>query len=232
MDAKTKAGEVWFGYGRWAAPYWFVGMEPGGSDDHASYESWLRLGGGELIDCRAHHLDSNAHAPAVVTEWHRDHEPPTQSTWRKLIQMLMAYEAKPTDMDTVREYQRVPWGSIAGETALIELSSLHAPSLAAEVVGRTSHRKDRIALIKRRMEENQPKFALFYGTGYREEYEKIVGGTFDANGGCWSGNTLCVLARHPIGVGAPGEDFWIDLGRRVRATVDGGSGTALASTGE
>jgi hypothetical protein len=30
---KALAAEQWFGYGRWAAPYWFVGMEPGGQDD-------------------------------------------------------------------------------------------------------------------------------------------------------------------------------------------------------
>jgi hypothetical protein len=226
MDAKTKAAEIWYGYGRWTAPFWFVGMEPGGTDDHASYESWLRLGGGELIDCRAHHLDSNEHAPTVVTEWHRDHEPPTQPTWRKLIQLLLAYEGKPTDMDAVREYQRAPWGSLDGETALIELSSLHAPSLAAEVEGRKSHRKDRIALIKRRLAEYQPKFAVFYGAGYRDEYEQIAG-KFDANGFVWSDATLCVLVRHPVGVGAPGEDFWIDLGRQVRAAVEHGPKVAL-----
>jgi len=30
-DAREMA-RSWFGYGRWSAPYWFVGMEPGGDD--------------------------------------------------------------------------------------------------------------------------------------------------------------------------------------------------------
>src|SRR5579875_2052620 len=47
------------GYGSWSARYWFVGMEPGGSDDRETYASWLRLGGTDLIDLRAHNLDWN-----------------------------------------------------------------------------------------------------------------------------------------------------------------------------
>lgn len=56
VDAKTLAAESWYGYGPWDAPYWFIGMEPGGDDTHASYEAWEALGGHELIDCREHHL--------------------------------------------------------------------------------------------------------------------------------------------------------------------------------
>lgn len=31
------AAESWFGYGRWGAPYCFIGMESGGADKHGSY---------------------------------------------------------------------------------------------------------------------------------------------------------------------------------------------------
>lgn len=59
MDSGTKAAaaEKWYGYGTWDAPYWFVGKEPGGADDPEQCASWLRLGGGELIDCRQHDSD-------------------------------------------------------------------------------------------------------------------------------------------------------------------------------
>jgi hypothetical protein len=56
-DAKALAAERWYGYGRWNAPYWFVCKEPGGVDEPEQYASWLRLGAGELIDCRAPDLD-------------------------------------------------------------------------------------------------------------------------------------------------------------------------------
>lgn len=44
-DAKAAAAKSWFGYGRWNAKYWFIGMEPGGNDGHASYEAtnWIRF---------------------------------------------------------------------------------------------------------------------------------------------------------------------------------------------
>jgi hypothetical protein len=49
-----------YGYGRWDAPYWFIGPEPGQARDENNdlmprAKSWLDLGGGELIDCHAFH---------------------------------------------------------------------------------------------------------------------------------------------------------------------------------
>src|SRR5581483_2105840 len=96
-DAKDRAARSWFGYGEWSAPFWFIGMEPGGDDDHASYESWERLGGGSLIDCKAHHDDSNAHQGSRITHWHDAGVPPIQGTWGPLIRALLAYKSDPTD---------------------------------------------------------------------------------------------------------------------------------------
>lgn len=49
-------------YGRWAAPYWFVGMELVRHRAGLAYESCLRLGSDELVDCK--HLDTG------FTGWH------------------------------------------------------------------------------------------------------------------------------------------------------------------
>jgi hypothetical protein len=89
-NPKARAARSGLGYGRWEAPYWFVGMEPGGEDADASYETWWeQFGGAELIDCREHHLASNS------TDWHRDNRPPTQRTWLRLIPLVLAYEGEP-----------------------------------------------------------------------------------------------------------------------------------------
>jgi hypothetical protein len=48
QSCKALAAEQWFGYGRWAAPYWFAGMEPGGQDDARVYETWHELGAPEI----------------------------------------------------------------------------------------------------------------------------------------------------------------------------------------
>jgi hypothetical protein len=42
-------------------------MEPGGTEEASSYESWLRLGGGELIDCKQHHLDTDSRVGTATT---------------------------------------------------------------------------------------------------------------------------------------------------------------------
>jgi hypothetical protein len=189
-DLKALAARNWFGYGRWDAPYWFIGMEPGGTDDLASYEEWMRLGGTELIDCRAHHLGTK------LTKWHGGHRPPTQPTWRRLIQLLLGYKGKPADLDSASIYQRDSWGSLNGDTALLEVSALHAKNLAA-TVDRNAYRDRRIAILKGRLETNRPKFVVFYGLGYQSVYEKIANARFDANGYACRGSTLCVLVVGP-----------------------------------
>ena len=81
IEPKALAAERWFGYGRWDAPYWFVGKEPGGADEPEQYASWLRLGGGELIDCRSHDRDGSASDDAML--WHGK-AGRLQPSWRPL----------------------------------------------------------------------------------------------------------------------------------------------------
>ncbi len=219
-DAKALAAERWFGYGRWDAPYWFIGMEPGGDDTHASYEAWLALGGGELIDCRAHHqweLETKGIDNPHWTKWHRRKNNVTQSTWRPLIQTLLAFKDEPSDLESVRLYQRDEWGSTKGETAVIELNALHAPNLAA-TVDREKHRPYRIRTIHERMESYQPMFVVFYGIGYRPFYEQIVGERFAEGGFTRSGDTLCALVPHPARSGKK-RTWWGDFAGRLRTAT-------------
>ncbi len=212
-DARDDAARRWFGYGRWDAPYWFVGMEPGGTDDNTSYDVWRALGGTELIDCQKHHLCSG------YTRWHGNDRPPTQSTWRRLIQALLAFKGEPTDMDTVSRYQRNSFGSEHGETAVIELSALHAPNLQADV-DRIVHRDARVEDLRRRIETYQPRFSIFYGTTYRYEYARVAG-AFGADGTAQLKDTLCVLVPHPTAPAGPAPAYWVALGRAIRCRLDG-----------
>lgn len=224
-DPKALAARSWFGYGRWDAPYWFIGMEPGGTDDHASYEVWMQLGGTELIDCRAHHLGTN------FSKWHGGHRPPTQPTWRRLIQLLLGYEGKPADGDAVSIYQHDKWGALGGDTALLEVSALHAKNLAT-LVNRNAYRDQRIATLKERLEAYRPKFVVFYGLGYKGIYAKIANARFDARGYAWRGSSLCALVVGPTGPNIPAEmkspEWWVMKGREMRAAAEEGSRLELA----
>ena len=221
-DAKALAAERWFGYGRWDAPYWFVGKEPGGADEPEQYASWLRLDrdGSGLIDCRGHDEDcATADSPM---KWHGDRLR-LQPTWRPLIALLLAYQGAPAyDRIAVRRYQDEDWGSVAGETALIELSAVAARSTSVEDALRLTHLPERIATIRTRTAEHRPKLVLFYGGGrdpifgrpYIERWSEIAGLTLEPNTIVRQDGTAYVATPHPTAHGLT-TAFWTDLGRRL-----------------
>jgi hypothetical protein len=137
--------------------------------------------------------------------------------------MALGYEGAPTDPEDVRRYQRDRLGRSDADTLLIELSAVNAPNLSVQVAERESHRAKRIATIRRRMEENTPKFVVFYGVTYRGEYEKVVGGPFDGvDGGRKPPESGCGLRSV--------EDF-PSLSRRPRPLRRVGSPSATLLTG-
>ncbi len=226
LDAKTQAAEKWFGYGRWDAPFWFVGKEPGGSDEPEQYASWLRLGGGELIDLRAHDLDCAP--PGSVMLWHGDRAR-LQATWRPLIALLLAYQGVPAyDREAIRRYQDQRWGSVAGETALIELSAVAAPSTSAGEALRLAHLPERISTIRRRLSEHRPRFVVFYGGGndpvfgkpYIERWSEIAGVPLAQNEIAVRDGIAFVATPHATAHGIT-NDFWTDLGSRMAAACRG-----------
>lgn len=226
IDAKAAAAESWFGYGRWNAKYWFIGMEPGGDDGHASYEAWHHLGGTELIDCRAHHLWKREVLGLEDPKWTRWHDDApgrrTQPTWRRLIQLLLAYKGESTNLDDVHQYQKHKLGRLDGETAIIELGALHAPSLATKA-DRESFRDQRIALMRSRLIENEPVFALCYGYAFAEQYARVVGQKFDADGFAWCGPTLCALTPGPTSrppSPASNPHWWTEKGKKMREIIE------------
>jgi len=93
-----------FGYGRWEAPYWFIGPEQAQAreeNDDLKYRlrAWLQLGAGELCDCRDF--------PSLIGEesWHRG-KPRLQPTWRPWMLLLSAllydsfFDRHPTQLIT------------------------------------------------------------------------------------------------------------------------------------
>jgi hypothetical protein len=228
-DVTALAAKDWYGYGTWNAPYWFIGPEPGmakneGDNLEARCDAWEKLGSPELLDCALHHRTFG------LTKWHdrtvsmnlpingATMRPPTQSTWRRLIALLLAYKGERTDNDAIGDYQASSWGSTSGETCVVELSALAANSLAT-VRDRGTFLDERCAHLRKRMLENKPVFAVMYGLRAKMSYEGIACAQFDANGYAWVGQTLCVIVKHPTARRGHPPMWWAAKGQQMRMAI-------------
>lgn len=141
---------------------------------------------------------------------------------------MFAFEGLPTDLGSVLIYQHAKLGARDGDTAVVELGALHAPGLGTEV-DRETFRKARIAILHERLKEHLPAFALCYGYGFRDQFERVVGAPFDAQGFAWCGRTLCVMAPGPTSFlrGKPTPwakpEWWFALGKQMRVMVNAGT---------
>jgi hypothetical protein len=200
-----------YGYGRWDAPFWFIGPEAGmaktGDSLERRYQSWKTLEFQPVVDCHAHHRGFG------FSKWHQPH-PPTQATWRQLIRLLLSYKGQPTDLETIRLYQRDQWGSSTGETCVIELLGLASPNMRTPQ-DRTTFLSRRMARIREEAQVRSGEFIVMYGIGQREEWEWIAGAKFDSDGICRMGKTPVALAFHPVAPGST-NDYWVNLGKRLR----------------
>ena len=201
-----------YGYGRWSAPYWFIGPEQGQAPEENDdlvprVKAWRELGGGELTDCREFH--------ALIGEkrWHRE-QPKLQSTWRPLLLLLMTFLGKDTDRDTLRKYQRDEWGRLDGETCVIELSGLAARNFTVPR-DRESFRRERVTFIRERILQNSPELVVMYGTSETEHWTKIAGNQFPKENTMRVGSTILACTPHPTSYGMR-NDYWTSLGVRLR----------------
>jgi hypothetical protein len=204
-----------FGYGRWEAPYWFIGPEQGmGPHENGQLgprvEAWLRLGGRELCDCREFH--------ALIGEerWHRQ-RPRLQPTWRPLLLLLATVLDTPIQNDALRRYQRDHWGTLNGETCAIELSGLAAPNLMAPGL-HGLFLDERVGVIRDRIQQYKPKLVVMYGNHDLPAWETIAAQPFPQTGILSVGPTVLVTTPHPVSHGSTNE-YWTRLGLELRRIV-------------
>lgn len=201
-----------FGYGRWEAPYWFIGPEqgqaPAENDDLLPrLRAWHGLGRGELNDCRSFH--------ALIGEkrWHRE-LPRLQPTWRPLLLLLMTFLGRPTDNESLRRYQRDSWGTLTGEACVIELSGLAAHSLKVNRE-RECFREERITVIRARIHQHKPALVVMYGLSQSKDWNAIAGQTFPPDNILKVGPTILAVTPHPTSHGIP-NTYWTQLGMKLR----------------
>jgi hypothetical protein len=220
--------DSFYGYGSFAAPYWFIGMEEGGGkqlDEIARrLAAWDERGRYPLEDLRDYHF-------AVGITDHFDGAIKLQRTWAGLIQILSGLLGKRLTPEEIREYQAHRLGRASYDTALIELLALPSPGVGEWPYGRWSdtpvlktrtayahyYKPRRAADIREMIRRHEPRIACFYGASNREWWNLIAGSgaVFRAHqigdrsiGVAKTGGTAYLVADHPNARGVTNEYFW------------------------
>jgi hypothetical protein len=170
-----------YGYGRWGAKYWFIGIEERldtreNGDRTTRAEAFRKLNTDGLCDCREFHQEIQ------IDGWETELQP----TWRRLIWLLKKYLKDLDDSQTsLLNYQRESWGNAKGDTCVTELSGL--PSDSSVEGRRLDHerfkdckaqfkeiRTRRIENLSGKIEEHNPKLVIFYGKTQLESWERSL----------------------------------------------------------
>lgn len=219
-----------FGYGRWDAPYWFIGPEQGGGDnpERAAAFSMLQKEKSTpdgLCDCLEFHR--------VIGEnrWHFKAPVDLQWTWKRLMLLLMSFLGRPTENMNLCEYQRGCWGRACGESCVIDLSGLsfkcfrdsgdfyreagHNPAVSWRNI-----RVDRVKSIRDKIRDVKPSLVVLYGYSHWRYWREIAGNDLPARGAAKrAGNTVFVLGPHPAAYGTEIDNSdltWEALGKAAR----------------
>lgn len=222
-EAELRLASDCYGYGRWDAPYWFIGPEQGQApweNNHltARFEAFRKLSKEGLSDCQSFHNEIHE------TRWHRDSPPAAlQPTWKFLILLLKTFLKEPADDASRRDYQRYSWGRSTGETCVIELSGLPATSFKV-ARDRGLFRENRLQFLHNRMAACPPKFVVIYGKSQLKHWKNF-----------WKDNAVVVrdsgnistlpfttiaFAPQPTAPGL-GNQYWLDLGKTLRRECTG-----------
>jgi hypothetical protein len=223
--------QEFYGFGRWDAPYWFIGPEPGGDGNETRAEAFKKLGKDGLCDCKEFHKEIGE------MRWHREspEEAVLQRTWRRLILLLLTSLHEMSDKESLRSYQRDHWGMSGGKTCVIELSGLSARNSQESKKNKefldkkTEIVEARVKTIRERLllDKLKPRLVVMYGFGEEKHWSQIAGCDLTRDGAEKHESTIFVLAPHPNAHG-PRDANWKELGEKAASKLDSMKGTGFS----
>ena len=223
--------EGFWGFGNPERSLWFVGMEQGGGGSQEELQkrldSWALRGRGRFDDLHEYCLAIGER------RWTRPH-PPIQPTWKHLIRLALLSVGEEPHLESIRRFQGEDLGRRSGNTCLIELLPLPARNLSTwrydkwttfpELSSRQGYLTDvgarREVGLRTLIDQHAPRTVMFYGLGYRERWQRIVGAPFVDAGiegvsVARRGPTLCFRVPHPVARGVTTALFET-IGHRIR----------------
>lgn len=72
-----------------------------------------------------------------------------------------------------------------------------------------------MARIREELTKAAPEFVVMYGVGQKQQWERILGLSFDTNGISRRGRTVAAMTHHPVTRGLSAQ-YWVDLGKVIR----------------
>jgi hypothetical protein len=225
MNDELEMAERFFGFGRWDAPYWFIGPEPGGSNNDIRARVWKdQFGKGDLLDCKAFHdalvgaMREKGIDPKSIDKVKKlvreSPKPALQPTWRRLILLLKANRDENYDLAI---YQRDFWGHADAktrETCVIELLGLPAKGLMKRNE-EEDHKRERANRIRGKILENGPEFVVMYGRSEENYWKLIAGPDLPRDKVVKLGPTKFIFLPHPNDFGRTDKE-WITWGENLQ----------------
>ena len=224
-------GGFW-GYGNLSGDYWFVGMEEGGGDSfeevNQRISQWNKRGRNSFEDLYEYHKDIN------VPKWFQK-KAPLQSTWNRLIRVMLATKGEVPERELVRSYQLEKLGRSNGEVCLLELLPLPSPSLNhwmysehtdIPLLSSREEYTQKVGVIRAKkitelILEYQPKIVMFYGIGYLDWWQKVADTKLTSktlhNKAAYFGkleNTAITITQHPVAQGVS-LDYFHEIGKKL-----------------
>lgn len=213
-----------YGFGKYEARYWFIGMEEGGGNTFEAIarqlDIWDKHERKELLDVAEYAREMN------ITRWYGD-RPKLQPTWKHLIRIVLTAEGQPVDTLTMRQYQKNSFGTKNGDTCLLELLPLPAPNIASWLYGeisslpylksRKTYREyivgSRIVHLQNKVTQYHPRAVVLYGSGYDSYWKAIAGAdswekSTEGVSFCVNNSTIFIASKHPVAHGATNEYFY------------------------
>jgi hypothetical protein len=217
IELEEDMAQHFYGYGRWDAPYWFIGPEQGQEKKENDNlgpraRAWKHLGQSELVDLKSFHdqLEQGMHTREKAR---------LQPTWKKLLLLLLSYKGETASSEDRRAYQRLRLGRSNGETCLIELSGLPANNSSTTrdrerfFPMRIGHIGD---ALKEKLKRPTVGFVVMYGKGSHTHFRSIFGSHLEQDVPIKVGSTVIVSTTHPNTRGISNR-HWCALGESLRA---------------
>lgn len=212
-----------WGYGNPKGEFWFVGMEQGGGTSveelHRRLAAWNERGRAQFDDLHEYHVAIGE------LRWSAP-KPRIQPTWRHLIRIVLAANGDETSQEAIRKYQSEELGRRFGNTCLLELLPLPSRNTKnwpyyewtglCEMKDRETYLTNaggtREVGLRELIDYYAPRAVVFYGTTYKERWQRIVQAPFKDIGikdvACTHRRSvLCFTVPHPQAHGVSGPLF-------------------------